>query len=86
MPLYEYQCRGCGHQFEALILPKTTAVCPECQGEDLERMLSMFAVSSDHTRQANLKSARKKAKATKFDKDHEQHKYEHRIMKEESGG
>jgi putative FmdB family regulatory protein len=86
MPLYEYECRECEHQFEALILPKTTARCPECQGQDLERMLSMFAVSSENTRQANLKKARKKAAVIKKDKDHEQHKYEHRIMKEESGG
>jgi putative FmdB family regulatory protein len=86
MPLYEYQCRKCGHEFEALVLPKTTPACPECQGQDLERLLSMFSASSDATRKANIQKARKKAKVIKHDKDHEQHKYEHRIRKEESGG
>ena len=86
MPLYEYQCRECKHQFEALVLPKTPPACPKCEGQDLERLLSMFAVSSDSTRQANLTTARKKAQAIKHDKDHEQHKYEHRVWKEEGGG
>ena len=48
MPLYEYKCSGCGHQFELLILKASqTVACPSCAGESLERMLSMFAVSSE---------------------------------------
>ena len=46
----------------------------------------MFSASSDATRKANIQKARKKAQVIKHDKDHEQHKYEHRIRKEESGG
>jgi putative FmdB family regulatory protein len=48
MPIYEYECRGCGHRFEALVR-ETAPPCPECQGTDLQRLLSMFAVSSDST-------------------------------------
>ena len=57
MPLYDYECRGCGHRFEALVRPSSPAVCPSCQGQDLEQLLSLFAVSSDGTRQLNLKAA-----------------------------
>ena len=61
MPIYEYECRACGHRFEQVVLPATTPACPECQGQDLERLLSMFAVDSEGTRQTHLKAARKQA-------------------------
>jgi putative FmdB family regulatory protein len=86
MPLYEYECQACSHQFEALILPGIEAICPKCQSKDLKRLLSRFAVSSDQTRQLNLKSARKRAAAVRKEKQVEQHKYEERIIKEERGG
>lgn len=59
MPIYEYECRACGSQFELLVLPATKPACPSCQSDKLERMLSMFAVSSESTRQANLAAGRK---------------------------
>jgi len=67
MPLYEYKCSACGRQFELLIMkasqPITGApdagwpVCPTCGSESVERLLSMFAVSSDASRQASTASA-----------------------------
>jgi putative FmdB family regulatory protein len=80
MPIYEYECRACGHQFEFLLLPKTTARCPKCQGEDLERMLSSFVASSDSTREANLAAGHKEAAAIRFDKDVEHEKYRQREL------
>lgn len=59
MPIYEYECRGCGHRFEALVRASIVPPCPSCQGRDLNQLLSLFAVSSDSTRQSALKSARK---------------------------
>jgi putative FmdB family regulatory protein len=46
MPLFEYECRGCGKTFEALVDSARTARCPACQGEDLTKLLSVFAVST----------------------------------------
>jgi putative FmdB family regulatory protein len=40
MPLFEYQCRGCGRQFEAFVTSDRVAVCPACAGRDLEKRLS----------------------------------------------
>ena len=60
MPIYEYQCRGCGHQFELLVLKGTVAACPSCQSQDLEQLLSGFAVSSEAIRRANVKAARQR--------------------------
>ena len=60
MPLYEYRCSGCGHQFELLILKASQPIaCPSCASESVERLLSMFAVSSEASRQASTASAYK---------------------------
>ena len=45
MPLYEFQCKGCGHEFEDLVLGSSRPVCPCCNGQRLERLLSVFAVN-----------------------------------------
>jgi putative FmdB family regulatory protein len=46
MPLYEYQCRACDHQFELLVRESTALECPKCTGKDLEKQLSVFAVNA----------------------------------------
>jgi len=76
MPIYEYTCRGCGHQFEFLVLPSTIPACPACEGRELDRAISMFAVSSDGTRGIALADGRKKAAGVKREKDHAQAEYE----------
>jgi putative FmdB family regulatory protein len=69
MPLYEYKCRACTHQLEVLVRGSDSPpACPSCGQDDLERVLSMFAVSSASTRQANLRAAREKNKKAAFDK------------------
>jgi putative FmdB family regulatory protein len=45
MPLFEYECRGCGHHFEYLTRDGQSPACPSCRGEDLQKLLSVFAVS-----------------------------------------
>jgi putative FmdB family regulatory protein len=46
MPLFEYACRGCGHRFEHLTRADRLPSCPRCDGRDLEKQLSVFAVSA----------------------------------------
>ncbi len=46
MPLYEYKCASCDHDFELLVRESTELRCPACQGTDLERQLSVFAVGA----------------------------------------
>ena len=69
MPLYDYKCRACGHTFEALVRSSDTSApaCPSCQSQDLEQLLSMFAVSSEGTRGASLATARKDLVRSKRD-------------------
>ena len=68
MPIYEYECRQCGEQFEALVLKAAVASCPACESRDLEQQISGFAVSSESSRQANLQAARRKLAKNKSDK------------------
>jgi len=46
MPLYEYECRGCGHRFELLVFGKERPACPSCRSEDLEKAFSTFATGT----------------------------------------
>jgi putative FmdB family regulatory protein len=45
MPLYEYECKQCGHRFERIVQysDPPEKVCPKCGGE-VEQMLSAPAV------------------------------------------
>jgi putative FmdB family regulatory protein len=59
MPLYDFRCRACGHEFEALVRsPETSISCPSCQQPDAERLLSSFAVSTAERSQAAAKASR----------------------------
>lgn len=69
MPIYDYQCRNCGEEFELLVLKTTVAACPACQSQDLEQLISGFAVSSESIRQANLQAAKRKLKNSSNFKD-----------------
>jgi putative FmdB family regulatory protein len=44
--MYEYRCRKCGKSFEMLRRMQDAdrdSKCPECQSEEVERLLSTFA-------------------------------------------
>lgn len=45
MPLFDFRCRGCGEEFEALVRPPAVPACPACGAADLERLLSGFSFS-----------------------------------------
>ncbi len=62
MPLFDFDCRSCGHRFEALVRRQDQApVCPSCGSDDLERLPSLFATSTPESRQTAAKKARQKA-------------------------
>jgi putative FmdB family regulatory protein len=68
MPLYDFRCRGCGHEFEALVRPGDDgAACPACKGRDVERLLSTFAVSYAEKTQAAARDSRKRQIASRKD-------------------
>lgn len=78
MPIYEYECRHCGHRFEYLVLSTTPAAkCPACRKKDLKQLISLYSVSSESTRQTNFNRARQKAKVAQKDKQVAEHEALH---------
>jgi putative FmdB family regulatory protein len=60
MPIYEYACRACGHQFESLVMRGETPACPSCTSEELERLLSLPAIKSETTHGLAMRAAKKR--------------------------
>lgn len=46
MPIFEYVCGQCDHEFEALVYGTQKAECPKCHGRKLSPQLSVFVVAS----------------------------------------
>ena len=46
MPLFEYACKTCDHNFEWLTRGESTPACPSCHGTVLEKRQSVFAARS----------------------------------------
>ena len=56
MPIYEYICEECGHEFDALRSMKdadTEISCKQCDSHHTHRMLSVFFAQSDGRTVAN---------------------------------
>jgi putative FmdB family regulatory protein len=88
MPIYEYHCRRCANEFELLVLPATPVpACPSCESEDLEQLLSGFAVSSDGIRKANVQNARRRFASSREHVDQKvaEKEYFQKEAKEHSG-
>ena len=76
MPIFEYQCRSCGHGFEILVRGSSVPSCPSCQGQDLERVLSLFAVSSEARSHSTLQAARQQFTHSASRRDELRHQQE----------
>jgi putative FmdB family regulatory protein len=76
MPIYDYRCQTCGHQFEALVVRNDVPVCSSCGGAKLERLLSMPGVKSESTRDQAMRAAKRRDAAQAADRMHERLRYE----------
>jgi putative FmdB family regulatory protein len=82
MPIYEYKCRACGHQFDELVKLGETPNCPSCDKNDLERLFSFPAVSTDRSRKRSFSKARQSASKVHKEKAHAQAEYERNYYNE----
>lgn len=76
MPLYDYTCSSCRHEFEALVRGQDVPACPSCKGTALERRFPMPAVKTESTKANALKAARRRDNALGTERTQEQLKYE----------
>ena len=40
MPIFEYQCKGCGCQFERLVFGQESPSCPDCESTNVSKLMS----------------------------------------------
>ena len=45
MPIYDFACRGCGEQFEALVDAAARPACPVCAAPEPDRLFSPIAAA-----------------------------------------
>ena len=76
MPIYEYACRSCANQFEALVRKATVPECPECRSQDLDRLLSLPVVKSESTRQQVRRDVKRRDARQAAETTYTQRQYE----------
>jgi len=52
MPIHEYACRACGHEFETLVRSSDTPRCATCGSLELNKKLSVFATQGEKATEA----------------------------------
>ena len=82
MPIFEYECKSCGNQFELIVRPGSgEPACPKCASTTVERLISLFAVNSPKTVSKNWSSAgadqKKKSKAVEKERSFYTHDDHH---------
>lgn len=76
VPIYEYTCQACGHQFEALVRGRKRPACPSCESRDLQRLLSLPSLRTPTTKEQSLKAAKARDAARAKERMHDQLHYE----------
>ena len=69
MPLFDFRCRSCGREFEALVRASDVPHCPSCKGVKLEQLPSMFSVSSLEITKARVRIAKKERRRSRAYRD-----------------
>ena len=84
MSLYDFRCKNCQHAFEALVRSHDTGSprCPSCGGQDLERLLSSFAVDTADLRQKAAHDSRRRQIAKRRDSYIAEEEYRNKHDKE----
>lgn len=76
MPIYEYRCASCTHEFEALVRGGGDPACPECADERVERLLSLPQVHSEVSRGRARTAAKARDRAQGTERTRERIEYE----------
>ncbi|HEY0962941.1 MAG TPA: zinc ribbon domain-containing protein [Pseudomonadales bacterium] len=85
MPIYEYKCRKCSHEFEKLVRNNDIPVCPQCATAEVDKLVSLGAVvSTSKSRARTTAIARAKGRSIKKEQDHAQREYERNYIKDHS--
>jgi putative FmdB family regulatory protein len=56
MPIYEFECEGCGARFEELVAAGQGVACPSCGSEQTRQLLSAVSPPGRQPRGAAVRS------------------------------
>lgn len=76
MPIFDFDCRGCAHRFEALVRGSSVPACPACGSTDLEKLPSLPALKTETTHGLAMQAARRRDKRQGTERVMEQAAYE----------
>lgn len=76
MPIYEYRCLECGHEFELLVRRGVVEACEKCAADKIERLLSLPAIRSETTHDLAMRAARRRDQAQGQAREAAQREYE----------
>ena len=76
MPIFDFVCTSCHHEFEALVRGSSAPICPECGSSELEKRLSLPALKTEASHALAMQAAKRRDQAQGKDRVHEQRKYE----------
>ena len=76
MPIFDFVCTRCDHQFEALVRGTNVTACTSCGSTELEKLLSLPNVKSESTHNLAMRAAKRRDKAQGTERMIEQRKYE----------
>lgn len=76
MPIFEYACNACRHEFETLVRTGDVPACPRCASGELTKLLSLPAIQSESTHGLAMRAAQRRDKVQQSDKNREQREYE----------
>ena len=76
MPIYEYRCEACNHEFEALVRAAAAPACEKCSSPKLERLLSLPAIKSESTHALAMRAAKRRDASQGAEREYTQREYE----------
>lgn len=60
VPIFEYSCDACHHQFETLVRTGDVPSCPKCSSQALTKQISLPAIKSESTHALALGAAKRR--------------------------
>ena len=76
MPIFEYRCQSCKHEFEALVRSSDVPACEKCGAHTLEKLFSLPAIKSESTHALAMRAAGKRDKKQGAEREYTQREYE----------
>ena len=73
MPIYEYQCQSCGHQFDVIqkVSDEKLTICPKCNEKKLKKLVTSagFKLKGTGWYETDFKNKKKEKKTKKQQKN-----------------